>query len=221
MDVDVEQINVYHMVHVDRLRSIIDRGALFADLTLKDMGIEIGTSIAYENIRERRRDQIVFGVPDLVIGGCVPFYFGTHTPMLYRAKMGKIEGYEYDGGQDPILYLVFRMVDLIREAQAANLHWFFTDGNAAARLTNHYFNLAELNRLNWDVLHSSQWAGHRDEKQAEFLVEKQVKLDRSFLGIGVRTEQMKTKVVTIVKDAGAAYPVVLKKDWYFEEESHG
>lgn len=216
MDLDVEKINVYHMVHLDRLETILRSGALFSDLALKDMGIEVGTSIAYENIRSRRREKEVFAIPDLVIGGCVPFYFGTHSPMLYRAMMGKTDGYGYEGGQDPVLYLVFRMIDLIREAEASNLRWFFTDGNAAAALTNQYFDLAELSRLNWDILRSSQWAGHRDEKQAEFLIENRVPLGPSFLGIGVRTEEMRIKVLSVLRNVGITIPVVVKNDWYFK-----
>lgn len=217
---DFDKINVYHMVHVDRLPSILQRRTLYSDLTLEEMGISVGTSIAYENIRQRRRETPVEGVADLVIGGCVPFYFGTHTPMLLRARTGKTSGYDYEGGQEPIVYLVFRVLDLIREADASNLHWFFTNGNAAAVLTEQYHDLARLNDLNWEVLRSSYWEGHRDEKQAEFLVENRVVLEKSFLGAGVMTEAMRTKVDTMFRVNAIDKHAYVKREWYFSEDCH-
>ena len=213
--VDISNKYVYHIVNIDRLRSILSMGYLYADLTLDSMDIQCGTSIAYEHIRQRRRTIPVEEYPGLTIGGCVPFYFGLHSPMLYRAMCGNSAGYDYSGGQDPIVYLVFKLDTLVTWAGQNALRWIFTDRNAADHLSLQYNDLRDLERFNWGVIRSKMWQGNADVKAAEFLVENKVSIEQCLFGVATRTSAVLNQVQQFFKMHGIDKPVKLHPEWYF------
>ena len=73
---------IYHIVHVDRLASIVKDGYLWCD---KEVGERAsgGTAIGMEKIKRRRKENLLSSYPDLHVGDCVPFYFGTRSVMLF------------------------------------------------------------------------------------------------------------------------------------------
>jgi len=76
-----EKPKIYHIVHFDRLASIIDTGYLFSDKRVQDEQCP-GTNIGMSHIKERRmRNQIKSHSP-LRVGECVPFYFCPRSVML-------------------------------------------------------------------------------------------------------------------------------------------
>ena len=211
----LEDIYLYHIVNFDRLKSIFTCGCLYSDLTLRAKGISGGTSIAYEHIRARRRCTPVLPHKGLYVGACAPFYFARHVPMLYRAKMGKTQGYDYEGGQDPIVYLVFKLTEVIDWAQHNGRRWVFTDRNAADGIVNFYSDLSMLPCLNWDVIRSKQWQGASDVKAAEFLVEEQVCIPDCLRGVATMTEPRAEMVRKLMKMTGIDKPIKVLPKWYF------
>ena len=143
---DIADIELYHIVNVDRLASILSMGYLCSDLNPSESGVSCGTSIAYEHIRVRRRSICIEHYPDLTVGNCVPFYFGRHSPMLYRAMKGQNDRYDYTGGQDPIVYLVFKMEQLLAWAGQNAVRWIFTDRNASDHLAQQFCNMEDLDK---------------------------------------------------------------------------
>jgi len=212
---ELDRIYLYHIVNIDRLKSIFTSGLLYSDLAMLTKGIVGGTSIAYEHIRERRRRTLVTSQESLYVGGCVPFYFGRHAPMLYRAKMGKTHGYDYVGGQEPIVYLVFRMQEVLTWAEKNGLRWAFTDRNASDKIADFYSDLSMLPRLRWDVIDAKQWEGFSDVKAAEFLVEDRVSVLDCLRGVVTMTEDCANQVVELLKMTGVDKQVVVRRDWYF------
>lgn len=100
----------------------------------------------------------------------VPLYFTTHTPTQYVITR--------DFGMDyvtiPQEHLVFIEVDAIQVFKMPGV--IFTDGNAASRATNFYTDLADLDRLDWQVLRTPNcWSSeYKRKKAAEVLVPKWV-----------------------------------------------
>ena len=77
---------IYHIVHVDRLPSIIADSNLWSDREVRERGID-GTAIGMSNIKERRLGNELDSHPGLRVGDCVPFYFCPRSVMLYVIHM--------------------------------------------------------------------------------------------------------------------------------------
>ena len=74
---------IYHIVHVDRLPSIIIDGWLWCDADIAQRAPP-GTTIGMNSIKQRRLTQLALtSHPDLHVGDCVPFYFCPRSIMLY------------------------------------------------------------------------------------------------------------------------------------------
>ena len=174
---------IYHIVHVDRLPSIIAEGGLLCDAEIvrragNDPAHEMGTTIGMGEIKQRRLTIPISSHPGLYVGRCVPFYFCTRSVMLYVIHRENQPKLTYRGGQGPIVHLE---ADLHAATQWADEHehrWAFTLSNAGANYFEDRCNLTHLNEINWDAVQTNHWAGNeislsvKDGKQAEFLMEK-------------------------------------------------
>ena len=78
--------NIYHIVHVDRLASIVADGALWSDAEVQRRAPP-GTVIGMSAIKQRRLTNPVKCRPGLNVGDCVPFYFCPRSFMLYVLHM--------------------------------------------------------------------------------------------------------------------------------------
>ena len=77
------QPKIYHIVHVDRLPSIIEDGCLWCDAEILRRAPR-GTTIGMTGIKQRRLYELTLNShPDLYVGDCVPFYFCPRSIMLY------------------------------------------------------------------------------------------------------------------------------------------
>ena len=80
------QPKVYHIVHVDRLASIVSDGYLWSDSGM-DQTRDTGTAIGISSIKRRRLANVLNSQRDLHVGDCVPFYFCPRSVMLYVIYM--------------------------------------------------------------------------------------------------------------------------------------
>ena len=79
---------IYHIVHVDRLTSIISDGYLWSDAETRRRGVG-RTGIGMDRIKKRRLEELTLSShPDLFVGDCVPFYFCPRSVMLYLIFRG-------------------------------------------------------------------------------------------------------------------------------------
>lgn len=72
---------IVHIVHVDRLQSIISDGCLWCDSTVVERSSP-GTTIGMNHIKQRRLSTSLRSYPELHVGDCVPFYFSPRSVML-------------------------------------------------------------------------------------------------------------------------------------------
>ncbi len=73
---------IYHIVHVDRLPSIVADGFLWCDAEVlrRQSG---GTAVGMGRIKHRRLHELnLYSHPDLKVGSCVPFYFCPRSVLL-------------------------------------------------------------------------------------------------------------------------------------------
>lgn len=165
------QPKIYHIVHVDRLPSIIASRGLFCDAEMvKHAGL--GTTIGMSTIKSRRLNELTLDChPGLYVGQCVPFYFCPRSIMLYLIYQANHPELTYHGGQGPIVHLEFDLHAAVAWAEANNRRWAFTLSNAGSRFFEDRSDLSRLHEIDWDAVQARSWASCKDGKQAEFLVE--------------------------------------------------
>lgn len=99
-----QQPKIYHIVHLDRLSSILQAGRLWSDAEGATRGAS-GTGIGMSHIKERRLSNTLGSHVNLMVGSCVPFYFCPRSIMLYIIHQRNHADLSYKGGQQPIIHL--------------------------------------------------------------------------------------------------------------------
>ena len=120
---------LYHMTHIDNLSSILSNGLLSHNEAHRRNMVK--TDISMEEAQQWRRHLHDF----------VPFYFNPRNTMLYKRK----------DMQNNIIMLAIDPLLLMQP------NTYFSDGNAAARATKLYNDLALLDQLPWHIINSSSW----------------------------------------------------------------
>lgn len=206
-----EVIRLYHIVHVDRLASIIADGFLWSDAQVRAEP-KPGTIIGMERIKDRRLAIPLASRPGLMVGGCVPFYFGPRSAMLYMLHRGN--QVDYRGGQEPIVHLVVDLHEAVAWAEARKQQWAFTTSNAASSYFDDHADLGRLDSIDWDAVRARDWRRVRDAKQAEFLVENHVPWSL-VRGVGVQTQRMAQRAARVISEGGQQTPVKAYPSWYY------
>lgn len=237
--------DIYHMIHFNNLHNILERRALLSkeNVILEAIAYR---SIAFEDVQNLRDRIFVWDFPKQIfrsLHSYVPFYFATHTPMLYVQYRNGIQN-------EIAIFEVNRSI--LKQSGA-----LFTDGNASnQQLSKHSSEIVEivpatirrntcrrryqpggplgsnpnhtdfysdtsfLDRLNWDILNDKWW--HMDDerkriKHAEVLVPDIVPL--SWLtGITVSTPEMVRSVNILISKCGLTGripPATCKPEMFF------
>ena len=205
--------NIYHIVHVDRLASIVADGRLWSDAKLQRR-VSLGTTIGMSEIKQRRLTNPVKCRPGLKVGGCVPFYFCPRSVMLFVIHKGNMEGLEYRDGQGPIVHLEADLREAVAWAERKGRRWAFTVSNAGSSYFEDRCNLEQLDEINWDAVNARMWRDCKEEKQAEFLVERSFpwKLVRR---VGVRTSSVQDQAREAMRTTDHQPAVELRREWYY------
>lgn len=163
---------LFHIVHVDRLRSIVESGGLYCDAHVVSNTLP-GTTIGMSAIKERRLRSTIPCYPDLHVGDCVPFYFCPRSVMLYLIYKGNHPDLSYRGGQESIVHLGANLQDVVTWAESEQKRWSFTTSNAGSNFFESYNSLEKLDKINWNAVWAEQWnePDIKEGKQAEFLLE--------------------------------------------------
>lgn len=165
------QQKIYHIVHVDRLPSIIADGFLWCDAEVVRRA-PVGTTIGMSSIKQRRLTELCLSShPGLHVGDCVPFYFCPRSVMLYLIHQGNHPELTYRNGQDPILHFEANLQAVVGWANAQPARWAFTLSNAGSYFFEDRNDLACLDEINWTAVQAHDWRLHKEGKQAEFLLE--------------------------------------------------
>ena len=205
---------LYHICHVDRLPSIIASGGLLSDASLEQAAVPAGTVIGMNHIKQRRLAELQLAShPGLYVGQCVPFYFCPRSVMLYLIHRQNTD-LAYKGGQEPIVHLEADLYKAVAWANSQGLRWAFTLSNAGARYFEDRADLGRLGDVDWGAVEARNWSGHKEGKQAEFLLERDFPwqlIER----IGVLSQSIASQVAH-ARPAGGHRPAVhLMRDWYY------
>lgn len=212
------QPKLYHIVHVDRLPSIVADGCLWCDrevLRRAPQGSELGTTIGMSSIKQRRSNELKLAShPDLFVGDCVPFYFCPRSVMLYLIDRCNHPELTYRGGQEPILHLEADLHAVVRWAQQQGLRWAFTLSNAGSTYFEDRCDLGQLGEIDWAAVQARDWRDLKEGKQAEFLLESAFPW-RLVERIGVKSMQTYRLAMSALPSLGHCPPVEVRPEWYY------
>jgi len=205
---------LYHIIHVDRVASIVADGFLWSD-SKSAQRQSPGTAIGMDTIKKRRLDELTLDShPELHVGECVPFYFCPRSIMLYLIYRANHPNLVFRDGQSSIVHLELDMHSVVRWATTENHRWAFTLSNAGARYFEDRSDLDCLHEIDWEAIDARDWQRCQEGKQAEFLVENECNWEL-ITRIGTATPEIRSQVSAAI--AGAAHtPVVeVRTDWYY------
>ncbi|OHC76261.1 MAG: hypothetical protein A3G18_06310 [Rhodospirillales bacterium RIFCSPLOWO2_12_FULL_58_28] len=210
-----DQPKIYHIVHMDRLASIIGDGFLWSDAEMTRR-TELGTSIGMLNIKQRRLTLPVDCHKDTYVGEYVPFYFCGRSVMLYLIYRGNHSELSYRDGQEPIIHMEADLHSVVAWLKGENKRWAFSLSNAGANYTQFRCDLACLGEVNWPAIAATDFrkADIKEGKQAEFLVYGSFSW-QLVSRIGVHSQAVAQKVATVLRDVPHRPAVEIRPEWYY------
>ena len=202
---------IYHITHVNNLASIVRDERLWCDGEMENRDC---ITIGYRSLKDRRAGTEVTVSKYGTLADYIPFYFAPRSPMLFKISHGAVDFYE--GGQDPIVYLVSTIELVVKE----KLPFCFTDGHAVMALSKQYDDLDHLNRVDWKIMRERYWNDTNEDgdrkrrRMAEFLVHNF--FPWSLIGeIGVFDSKRKQKVEKLIGSDKHKPVVTIHRDWYY------
>jgi len=208
------QPKIYHIVHMDRLASIIAAGELWCDaqIVAQNPG---GTTIGMSSIKQRRLQKLTLtSHPALHVGDCVPFYFCPRSIMLYLIYQANHPELDYRGGQEPIVHLQADLRKYVAWAQQQNRRWAFTLSNAGSYYFEDRCSLAQLAELDWHAIQNNQWQSCKEGKQAEFLMEGSFPWSL-IENIGVYSQPIYQQTMNVLQTGTHRPPITINREWYY------
>lgn len=209
------QPKIYHILHVDRLPSVINQMGLWCDASMRQHP-DIGTTIGISRIKQRRLGLSVKCYPGDYVGDYVPFYFCPRSIMLYMIYRANDPDLAYRGGQEPIIHLQVDLYTSVAWAGDNNQRWAFSLSNAGAQYAEFYSQLNDLDKVNWAAVAARNWSNPelKEGKQAEFL------FHRFFPWslveqIGVHSQHVAIQVAQILASAEHRPELEVRPEWYY------
>lgn len=206
---------IYHIVHVDRLASIIAADCLWCDAAVSHK-IMAGTMIGMGSIKQRRLILPVDCHPGCHVGDFVPFYFCPRSVMLYVIHCANHDELTYRGGQEPIVHLEADLLTVLAWADGIGRRWAFSLSNAGARYAQFRASPDDFHEINWYAIDARNWSQPdlKEGKQAEFLVHES--FPWSLVSrIGVQSQRLYQKVHAILNTAAHRPQLEIRPDWYY------
>ncbi len=206
---------IYRFIHIDNLRGCLEQGGLCTPNHRPDDGPAYRT-IHNEEVQNKRHVTTIPCGPGGTIHDYVSFYFGYLSPMMLNLKTGRV--LDYTEGQTPLIYLV----TTAQAVSDSGARFVFSNGHGLATFTDWFDDLAQLDRVDWDMVYQRYWSDtlkdmdRQRRKQAEFLVYRFC--DWSLIReIGVINPMMKQRVEEILAGypAQRPKPVTVHPEWYY------
>ena len=134
--------------------------------------------------------------------------------MLYVIHMANHPELEYRGGQGPIVHLEADLYEAVAWAEQQERQWAFTLSNAGSRYFEDRCDLENLDEIDWDAVNAKSWSHCKEEKQAEFLIERSLPW-RLFGRIGVRSTSIREQALDAMRASAHQPDVEIKPKWYY------
>ncbi|MBC7974635.1 MAG: DUF4433 domain-containing protein [Myxococcales bacterium] len=206
---------IFHITHVDNLRSIVADQELLSDVVMITRGGP-PAGIGMSTIKQRRLALPVTCHPNDRVGDYVPFYFCPRSIMLFVIHCANNPELAYRSGQGPIVHLQADLHAVIAWARQNRRRWAFSLSNAGARYATFRANPVELDQLDWTAIASTDFRSPvlKEAKQAELLVHGSFPW---FLveDLGVISDVVRGQAEAAIAGSPHRPPVTVRPKWYY------
>lgn len=217
-------VRLFHITAIANLPDIFAKGALFSKNSVAKNGIGYA-NIAHQGAQGTRSVKSVPNPPGGNVHDFTPFYFAPRSPMLFAINRGNVQG--CDLRQADIVHLETTIDFVLAHGQP----FVFYDRNATLAYSTPYADLADLDRVAWDLIteqpqldgyckfwqsnpSNQRYVDRMEKRMAEFLVKSHVPL-AALTRIGVFSSAQQQTVSQIVAAHNLAIPIVVMANWYF------
>ncbi|MDM1444414.1 DUF4433 domain-containing protein [Myroides odoratimimus] len=202
----------YRIIHIDNLANLLANGIVSKHHPNANGNyVNIGNSqiIDVRDTMQVRIDNYGF------IGEYVPFYFTPRSIMLLNIITGYQNPVVPKRDRKEILVIRCLISDLVMQPK-----WFFTDGQGNNQLSNHFNNLVDIDKIDWQSIQTSSFSKSKGDYdlsrryQAEFLVHQQVPL-QCIESLNVYSEETARTVQDILNRSNVTLQVNVQPFYFF------
>ena len=205
-----ERALIWRIVHRDNLPWILENG-----LHCSNGGTQASewVSIGSPELIAKRANHPVPLPPGGFLNDYVPFYFTPFSPMLRNIHTGW--GVPARSNEEIVI-----LVSSLRRIAALGWPFLFTDGHAYYQWANFYFDLIDLNKIDWPLLQARDFRRDPEDPakferyQAEALVHRHLPVN-GLLGIICYTDNLKRTIELQLQALKLNLPVYTRPGWYF------
>jgi len=202
---------IWRIVHRDNLPWILDNGLHCGNGGNR---LPAWVSIGNDELITKRANHPVPAGPGGVLNDYVPFYFTPFSVMMKNIQTGW--GGVQQRGKEEIIILVSSLAHI----QEQGLPFVFTDSHAYYQWTNFYTDLADLDKIDWQILQQRDFKRDPDDPakferyQAEALIHRHCPIT-GLLGIVCYTDQIKALIEQQLDERELGLAVYARTEWYF------
>ena len=166
-----------------------------------------------ELIMKRATHPVQIG-PCGTLGDYIPFYFTPASVMLLNIKTG------WNGVTKRPNSEIVILVSSLHRLQELGIPFVFTNGHAYMKESDLFTDLADLDKIDWDLLRRRDFKGDAEDPgkmgryQAEALAHRHVPVS-ALLGIACYDSATKESLEAEVHRRSLAVPVEAVRGWYF------
>lgn len=202
---------IYRITHIVNVPWILDNGLHALSTGHQDPNF---VPIGNPDLIDKRQYRLVEAGLRGVLDDYVPFYFGTHSAMLYNIHTGRVVG--VDATQRDLVHLV----SSVEQIQNAGVPFIFTDRHAYVANAEFFTNVEDLNRLDWDLIRSRDFRrdpnrpDKLERRAAEFLIHRHLPVT-GLLGMACYDGATCARIRAEVVQRGFDLHVEARRNWYF------
>jgi|SRR5664279_5593417 len=202
---------IYRITHYRNVPWILDHGLHCRNSPTQDPDF---VNIGNRDLVDKRAARVVGVPPGGVLNDYVPFYFCTHSVMLFNIHTRRVEGVEVR--QEEVVYLV----STVEQLQTCQATFIFTDRHAYVQGAAYYTNLARLEDLDWPLIQGRDFRrdpndpGKLERRAAECLVHHHVPFT-AILQIACKDTERENFLHEQVTARQNAVTVIQAHQWYF------
>lgn len=202
---------IFRIVHRENLPWILDHGLRCRSSDRCDPSY---VNIGNPELIDRRSHRQVPIAPHGTLADYVPHYFTPYSPMLLNIKTG------YNGITQRSNEEIVILVSSLHRLSELGLPFVFTNRHAYLQTAEFFGDLADLGRIDWELLRSRNFKRDPDDPdrfaryEAEALVHRHLPLS-GLLGAACYTMAVKNSIDQMLGERGLTLSVQVLPGWYF------
>jgi hypothetical protein len=202
---------IYRITHVANIPWILDNGLHALSTGHVDPNF---VSIGNPDLIERRQYRLVEAGPGGTLDDYIPFYFCTHSVMLFNIHTRRVVG--VSATQREVVHLV----SSVERVGETGTPFVFTDRHAYVANASFSADLEDLKHLDWGLIRGRDFKrdpnrpDKLERRAAEFLLHQHIAL-AALLGIACHDDETCARIRMATAERRLDIPVEVRGGWYF------